>query len=84
MTPKASKVYTKYIVCLPLTKGPLTKPIAIPRGESRVELAELGLVGKISISAGWKSTQVAQEISSVFASAFRLGEDDVVPFEYLR
>ena len=78
-------MYTKDIVCLPPTAGPaLTTSMPIPRGEKRAQLAEIGLIGKVSINAAWKAGEVQREISSVFASAFALQSEDILPFEYLR
>lgn len=76
-----SKVYTKDIVCIPHS---LELPIAIPRGERRSELAEMGLIGKISLNSSWSVKDVQSEVSSVFAGAFGIPEGELLPYVYLR
>ena len=79
--PKAGKIYTKDVVCLlPRKKGSI---IPIPRGKNRVRLAEMGLIGKVCINSTWKAEEVANEITSVFASVFNLQPGEVLPFDYL-
>ena len=79
---KPAKIHTKDIVCILPVDGQCEIPI--PRGAKRAELAELGLLGKISISAGWKALDVLKEVSSVFACAFNLKENEILLFDYLR
>ena len=57
--------------------------LPIPRGAKRAELAEKGLVGKVSINTAWNTEQVAREITSVFANMFDLTPGEILPFEYL-
>ena len=77
---KPGKKYTKDIVCIPpkIAKNLDTYPI--PKGESRAKLAEMGLIGKISIESTWSADEVESEIRSVFISAFNFPDD--LPFEY--
>ena len=75
-------MYTKDVVCiLPVDD---TSNIPIPRGGKRAKLAEMGLIGKVSINSAWKANEVVKEISSVFSKAFCLGTGEVLPFDYLR
>ena len=72
---KASKIYTKDVVCL-LPLEDKTADIPIPRGAKRAHLSEMGLIGKVSINSSWKAMDVIQEISSVLLghSIFLLGK----------
>ena len=79
--PKQGKIYTKDVVCLPPTKE--TKNIPIPRGNKRAQLAEMGLIGKVSINTVWGAEEVAKEITSVFSGAFSLQPGDVLNYDYL-
>ena len=75
------KVYTKDVVCLPSTPGDI---FPIPRGGKRSQLAESGLIGKVSLKSTWNRAEVYSEISSVFKKAFKLQDGEDLPFEYLR
>ncbi|XP_046860328.1 uncharacterized protein LOC124453580 isoform X2 [Xenia sp. Carnegie-2017] len=79
--PKRGKVYTKDVVCLPPTDQ--TFNIPIPRGNKRAHLAEMGLIGKVSINSAWGAEEVAKEISSVFSRAFNLQPGEVLSYDYL-
>ena len=79
--PKAGKIYTKDVVCLMPTKK--VNSIPIPRGKNRACLADMGLIGKVSINSAWRAEEVAKEITSVFASAFNLQPGEILPYEYL-
>ena len=46
----------------------INKPI--PRGDSRAQLTEVGLTGKISINSQWQERDVWREISNLFASSY--------------
>ena len=52
------KIYTKDVVCLLPTKG--GNNIPIPRGGNRTRLADMGLIGKVSINSTWKAEEVAK------------------------
>ena len=58
-------------------------PIQIPRGEKQSELAEMGLVGKISINTAWNAREVQKKVSSVFANAFGIADGDLLSYQYL-
>ena len=74
-------MYTKDVVCLLPVET--TNEISIPRGAKRTELAEKGLIGKVSINTAWNADNVAREITSVFANTFDLEPGELLPFEYL-
>lgn len=57
--------------------------IPIPRGVKRAHLAEIGLIGKVSINATWTEEEVARELTSVFATSFNLESGEILPFDYL-
>lgn len=76
-----SKIVTKDVVCVPYEEGDI---FAIPRGGRRAQLAELGLIGKVSLNTTWNKSAVAKEISSIFRKAFKLGDNEEMPFQYLR
>ena len=67
-TPR-NKVYTRNVVCFPPAVD-TTRPIAIPRGDTRARLNEQGLIGRVAINSSWKASEVECEISSTFASLF--------------
>lgn len=71
------------MVCLPPAVD-ITKPIPIPRGDSRARLNEAGLIGRVAIESSWKANEVEREISTTFASSFFLPDGDILPFDYLR
>ena len=81
--PKGSKIYTKDVVCM-LPLEDCLSDIPIPRGGKRAHLAEMGLIGKVSINSAWKAREVVWEISSVFSSAFNLPDGEVLLFDFLR
>lgn len=72
---------SKVVVCLPFEEGDV---FAIPRGKPRAQLAELGLIGKVSLNHTWDKAAVASEISSIFRKVFNLEDDEEMPFCYLR
>lgn len=76
------KIYTKDVVCLKKEEGQLV--FQIPRGPTRAKLHQLGLIGKVSINNQWDALEVREEISSIFAKAFKLEDGKVLPFTYLR
>ena len=55
----------------------------IPRGAKRTKLADMGLIGKVSIHTTWTADEVAREITSVFATSFNLQLGEILPFTYL-
>ena len=63
---QALQVWHKDIICFP--KGYIENPqeIAIPKGKGRIELAKMGLVGKIHLDSSMAETDIRQEICSVF------------------
>jgi hypothetical protein len=73
--------YTKDVVCLLPSEN--VTDIPIPRGANRTQLADAGLVGKVSINSVWTAEEVARELTSVFATVFKLKAGDVLPYEYL-
>ena len=81
-TPK-NTIYSRNVVCLPPAKD-RTKPIPIPRGDSRAWLNEAGLIGRVAIDSFWKANEVEHEISTTFASSFFLPDGDILTFNYLR
>ena len=78
-----SKIVTKDVVCVPYEEGDV---FAIPRGgrRGRAQLAELGLIGKVSLNTTWNKSAVAKETSSIFRKAFKLGDNKEMPFQDLR
>lgn len=66
---------------MPFEEGDI---FAIPRGTRRAQLAELGLMGKVSLNNTRDKAAVASEISSIFRIAFHLEDDEEMPFQYLR
>ena len=81
-TPK-NTIYSRNVVCLPPAKD-RTKPIPIPRGDSRAWLNEAGLIGRVAIDSFWKANEVEHEISTTFASSFFLPDGDILTLNYLR
>ena len=79
--PKPGKTYTKDVVCLMPSDNLLEIPI--PRGVKRAHLAEIGLIGKVSINATWTEEEVARELTSVFPTSFNLESGEILPFDYL-
>lgn len=77
------KITNKNIICL-LKMEDTTKPIPIPREDSRARLTEVGLTGKIAINSQWQEMDVRHEISKLFASSFGLADGDILPYVYLR
>ena len=47
-------------------------------------MAELGLIGKVSLNNTWDKAAVASEISSIFRKVFNLEDNEEMPFQYLR
>lgn len=80
-TPGKSNVVTKDVVCMQFEEGDI---FAIPWGMRRAQLAELGLIGKVSLNNMWDKAAVASEISSIFRKAFHLEDNEEMPFQYLR
>ena len=76
-----TKIVTKDVVCLPYGEGDI---FAIPRGGRRAQLAELGLIGKVSLNTTWDRRAVVSEISSIFRKSFKLRDEEEIPFQYLR
>ena len=77
------KIINKNIICL-LKVENTSKPIPIPRGDSRGKLTEFGLTGKIAINSLWEELEVRREISNLFASSFGLCDGEMLPFLFLR
>ena len=77
------KMLFKTVVCLPPGRQ-ITNPIPISRGEQRANLQEGGIVGKVFINSSWKASEIATEITSIFAQSFGLSKDEILPFIYLR
>ena len=73
------QVWDKDIICLP--KGHISNPqfIPIPKGKNRVELAKMGLVGKIRLNSGMEEDDIRQEVRSVFSK--QMGHRATFPFQ---
>lgn len=76
-----SKIVTKDVVCIPYEEGDI---FAIPQGGRRAQLAEIGVIGKVSLNTTWDKRTVAKEISSIFRETFKLGDNKEMPFQYIR
>ena len=55
--------------------------IPIPRGLRQTQLADAGLVGKVSVDFSWTAEKVARELTSIFATVFKLEPGQLLPFE---
>ena len=58
------------------------RPGAHPKRQKRGELADMGLVGKISLNTAWNAREVAREVTSVFSSAFGLKDGELLSYKY--
>ena len=65
---KPAKKWTKDIICLPATFNDVD--IGNPRGASRVQLARLGLIGKLTLLSTMDKEETRQEICTLFRRAF--------------
>ena len=77
---KACKHYTRDVVCLPFSSA---STICIPRGDSRANLAQDGLIGKISFTSDWSEAQLREEMTAIFRRTFALSMGQSFQFEYL-
>lgn len=75
-----SKIVTKD-EGIPYEEGDI---FAIPQGGRRAQLAEIGVIGKVSLNTTWDKRTVAKEISSIFRETFKLGDNKEMPFQYIR
>ena len=75
------QVWDKDIICFP--KDYITNPqeVSIPRGKGRIELAKIGLVGKIRLDSSMDETNIREEICSVFSEQMQY--DTQFPFKIL-
>ena len=55
--------------------------MSIPRGKGRIELAKMGLVGKIRLDSSMDETNIREEICSVFSEQMQY--DTQFPFKIL-
>lgn len=74
--------YDRDIVCLPFSYSSSDGQYAIPRKESRANLASNGLIGKICLASDMEEDEILSEIRSVFANA--VGHDPAFPFSLLQ
>ena len=65
-------------MCTPPKIAKNSDIISTPKGESRANLAEMGLISKISLESTWSAVEVENEIKSVFMSAFNLRDDTLL------
>ena len=84
-----NKMFIRDIVCLPASYGKTQKNnIPIPRGRSRSDLAQKGLIGKIEFNTGMTEMDIRREICEVFAIPFGYNVDDwespLFPFTLLQ
>lgn len=61
------QVWDKDIICLPKDHVSNAQDIPIPRGRTRVELAKMGLVGKIRLNSEMEEDDIREEICSAFS-----------------
>ena len=76
------KSYNKDIVCLPHQPNLDEQEIPFPRGKSRLTLAKLGLIGKVTLTTDMLEGDIRREICGVFNAAF--GGDLLFPFKFLQ
>ena len=74
--------YDQDIVCLPFSYPSTGGRYAIPRKDTRANLASNGLIGKIRLASNMEEDEIMDEIRSVFASA--MGHDCTFPFSLLQ
>jgi hypothetical protein len=79
---KITKVWTKDIICLPNEYESEKEDIVIPRGSRRIELARLGLVGKVSLCSSMDFGEVQEEVRSVFKDS--MGHKPSFAFKFLQ
>lgn len=77
---KGCKQYTRDVVCLPFSSA---MTFRIPRGESRANLAQNGLIGKISFTSEWSEAQLQEEMTAIFRRTFALFVGQSFQFQYL-
>ena len=76
-------VYNRDVICLPssYSKHGL-KSISIPRGNSLIRLAEMGLQGKVTFNSTMNEEEIFSEIRSAFAEP--MGQNPSFPFTFLQ
>lgn len=74
------KNYTKDVVCLPFS---LASVFRIPRGESRVSLAQKGLMGKVSFTSESSEAELREEETAIFHRTFALPMGQSFQYQYL-
>lgn len=74
------KNYTKDVVCLPFS---LASVFRIPRGESRVSLAQKGLMGKVSFTSESSEAELREEVTAIFRRTFALPMGQSFQYQYL-
>ena len=58
--------------------------MSCPKGNDRGDLAERGLIGKVTISSNWSEDEVKEEITSVFKDVLKLEPSAQLSFTYFR
>ena len=75
------QVWDKDIICFPKDYIANPQEVSIPRGKGRIELAKMGLVGKIRLDSSMDETSIREEIRSVFSEQMQY--DTQFPFKIL-
>ena len=76
------ETYERDIICLPLNHPNDSGLYSYPRGKIRTQLAQSGLIGKISLKSWMNEVEIKAEIRSCFAKPF--GDDPFFPFKFLQ
>lgn len=79
---RASTYYDRDIVCLPHSYPSVKGRYAIPRKDTRANLAASGLIGKVRLSSDMDEGDIMTEIQSVFSAP--MGFDEDFPFTLLQ
>lgn len=74
--------YDRDIVCLPYSYPGPNGRYAIPRKDTRANLATQGLIGKIRLSSTMEEDEILSEVRSAFSAA--MGHDPHFPFTFLQ
>ena len=76
-------VYNRDVICLPSSSSKHgLKSISIPRGNSLIRLAEMGLQGKVTFNSTMNEEEIFSEIRSAFAEP--MGQNPSFPFTFLQ
>ena len=76
------ETYERDIVCLPYNHPNKSGLYAYPRGKARTQLAQCGLIGKVSLQSYMSEVEIKAEIRSCFAKPF--GNDPFFPFKFMQ